>query len=172
LKAKSYPRNPNIRNGPLAEAYLFCLRHRLHVPARFLGLALACEIRCVVPERLFIPHPAGVVVGVNARIANNVVLMQHVTLGCRAAFSGILDDDGDPTINEGAYIGPGAKIFGKISIGEWSIIGANAVVTENIPPYSIVVGCNKILSKTTKELLPTSVPVYARDNRDYQSIAG
>jgi serine O-acetyltransferase len=147
-----HPKNPNIRNGALAAAYLFCLRWNWHVPARILGLLLACEIRSAVPARLFIPHPAGIVVANGAKIGNDVALLQQVTLGCRSAYAGSLANDGDPTLEDGVYVGPGAKILGRVTIGAWSVIGANAVVTENIPPYSIVVGHNKILAATTKDL--------------------
>jgi serine O-acetyltransferase len=152
MAQKSHPKNPNIRNGALAGAYLFLLRRNWRVPARFFGLLLACEIRSAVPERLFIPHPAGIVVANGAKIGNDVALLQQVTLGCRSAYAGSLADDGDPTLEEGVYVGPGAKILGRITIGAWSVIGANAVVTENIPPHSVVVGHNKILSATTKDL--------------------
>jgi serine O-acetyltransferase len=147
-----HPKNPNIRNGSLARAYLFCLRRKWRLPARFLGLLLACEIRSEVPERLFIPHPAGIVVANGARIGNDVALLQQVTLGCRCAYAGSIVNDGDPTLEEGVYVGPGAKILGRVTIGAWSIIGANAVVTQNIPPYSVVVGHNKILAATIKDL--------------------
>jgi serine O-acetyltransferase len=148
-----YPKNPNLKNGPLAEAYLFCLRRKWRLPARLLGLVLACEIRSAVPARLFIPHPAGIVVANGARLGNDVVLLQQATLGCRSAYAGSLDD-GDPTLEEGVYVGPGARILGRVTIGAWSIIGANAVVTENVPPFSIVVGHNKILATSTKDLTP------------------
>ena len=149
-----FPKNPSLRNGPLAEAYLFFLRKRWALPARMFGLLLACEIRSAVPERLFIPHPAGIVVGNGARIGNDVALLQQVTLGCLGVYAGTVPNDGDPTLEEGVYVGPGAKILGRITIGAWSIIGANAVVTESVPPYSIVVGYNKILPGSTRELKP------------------
>jgi serine O-acetyltransferase len=57
-----------------------------------------------------------------------------------------------PIVEEGAYIGPGAKILGNVTIGAWSLIGANAVVTQDVPPYGIVVGHNRILDKKTTEL--------------------
>ena len=148
-----YTKNPNLKNGPLAEAYLFCLRRKWRLPARLIGLVLACEIRSAVPARLFIPHPAGIVVANGARIGNDVVLLQQATLGCRSAYAGSLDD-GDPTLEEGVYVGPGARILGRVTIGAWSIIGANAVVTESVPPFSIVVGHNQILATSTKDLTP------------------
>ena len=117
-----------------------------------MGLSLACEIRCGVPERLFIPHPNGIVTGGEVQLENDVVLLQQVTLGCRSAYARVDENDGDPTLKEGVYVGPGAKILGRITVGEWSIVGANAVITENIPAYSIVVGHNKLLATTTREL--------------------
>jgi serine O-acetyltransferase len=101
---------------------------------------------------LFIPHPNGIVTGGEVQLENDVVLLQQVTLGCRSAYAGNSKNDGDPTLKEGVYVGPGAKILGRITVGEWSIVGANAVITENVPAYSIVVGHNKLLPTTTKEL--------------------
>ncbi|MDR3458982.1 MAG: serine acetyltransferase [Verrucomicrobiae bacterium] len=150
MAQKAYPKNDSIRNGGLVALYLFCLRKKWRRLARILGLVLACEIRCDVPERLFIPHPSGIVTGTRVQISNDVVLLQQVTLGCRSAYQGGVPDDGDPTIEEGVYVGPGAKILGRVTIGAWSIIGANAVVTASVPPHSIVVGHNKILPQTTK----------------------
>ena len=66
-----------------------------------------------------------------------------------------MKDDGDPILKEGVYVGPGAKILGRITIGEWSIIGANAVVTESVPAYSVVVGHNKVLRMKSTELSST-----------------
>lgn len=152
MAKKYFPKNPNLCNGSLAEAYLFCLRHGWRRLARVFGLLLACEIRSQVPERLFIPHPAGIVVGNGARIANDVVLLQQVTLGCVNAYAGVAKNDGDPTLEEGVYVGPGARILGRVTIGAWSIIGANAVVTKSVPAHSIVVGHNKILAASTKDL--------------------
>ena len=149
---KCFPKNPNLCNGSLAEAYLFCLRRGWRSLARVFGLLLGCEIRSQVPERLFIPHPTGIVVANGARIANDVVLLQQVTLGCVNAYAGLAKTDGDPTLEEGVYVGPGARILGRITIGAWSIIGANAVVTQSMPAYSIVVGHNKILPTSTKDL--------------------
>jgi serine O-acetyltransferase len=117
-----------------------------------LGLLIGCEIRCHVPERLFIPHPNGIVTGNNVRLGNDIVLLQQVTLGCRSAYSHVTKDDGDPTLEAGVFVGAGARILGRVTIGEWSIIGANAVITEDVPAYSIAVGYNKLLQMTTRDL--------------------
>ncbi len=151
----SYPLNKRFRNGKLVGSYLFCLRHNWRIPGKCLGLLLGCQIACRVPERLFIPHAFGIVVGPNSRIYNNVVLLQEVTLGVAGPYgqSHVRQGDTEPVLMEGVYVGPGAKILGHITVGEWSVIGANAVVTINVPPYSIVVGHNRILDKKSTDLL-------------------
>ena len=45
-----------------------------------------------------------------------------------------------PIIGDRVYIGPGAKLFGKIRIGNDVAIGANAVVTKDVPDNAVVVG--------------------------------
>jgi len=152
---KSYPLNRRLRNGKLVGAYLFCLRHNWRIPAKCFSLLLGCQIACRVPERLFIPHAFGIVVGPNSQIHNDVVLLQEVTLGVAGPYdrSYTKQSDTEPVLMEGVYVGPGAKILGHITVGEWSVIGANAVVTINVPPYSIVVGYNRILDKKSTELV-------------------
>jgi len=53
-----------------------------------------------------------------------------------------------PTLEEGVYVSMGAKVLGPVRIGAWSVIAANAVVTEDIPPFSTVFGNNRILRTT------------------------
>jgi len=149
---ETYPKNHCIKNGKLAALYLHCLRRGWRRIGKAIGLMLGCQIACAVPKRLFIPHPLGIVTGEQAQLADDVVLLQQVTLGCKSPYAGVMKDDGDPILKEGVYVGPGAKILGRITIGEWSIIGANAVVTESVPAYSIVVGHNKVLRMKSTEL--------------------
>jgi len=150
----SYPKNPYIRNSRLVEAYLSCVRRKWRLPSKMFGFLLNCEINCELPERLFLPHPNGVVVDTGSKIGNDVVLLQQVTLGVRDPYYDYRVDEKkmDPTLKEGVYVGPGARILGHITIGEWSVIGANAVITMDLPAYSIAVGYNKILDKKSSEL--------------------
>jgi serine O-acetyltransferase len=121
------------------------LRHGWRIPGKLLGLLLSCEVACPVPERLFLPHPTGIICGEQSVLHNDVVLMQQVTLGCRRPYQNAVPEFGYPILKEGAYIGPGARIMGRVTIGEWSVIGANAVVTADVPPFGVVVGHNRIL---------------------------
>ena len=55
---------------------------------------------------------------------------------------------GNPTIGDNVYIAPGVKIFGDIKIGNNVAIGANCVVTKDIPDSSVVVGIpGKVISQ-------------------------
>ncbi|MCX5726087.1 MAG: serine O-acetyltransferase [Candidatus Saganbacteria bacterium] len=86
--------------------------------------------------RFFIDHGAGVVIGETVEIGSDVTLYQGVTLGGTGKETG----KRHPTIGNGVVIGAGAVILGPITIGDYSRIGAGAVVTKAIPPDSTVVG--------------------------------
>ena len=68
-----------------------------------------------------------------------------------------LEGDGYPVLREGVYVGPGARILGHVIVGEWSVIGANAVVTIDVSPYSVVVGHNKVLDKKSTEIFQKGI---------------
>jgi serine O-acetyltransferase len=65
------------------------------------------------------------------------VIFHQVTLGANAIPSS--KGVGCPTIGDNVYIGVGAKIIGKVHVGDNSRIGANCVVTSDVPPNSLVV---------------------------------
>ena len=68
-----------------------------------------------------LPHPNGVIVHARAVIGDDCLIMQQVTIGQ-------LSDIDAPVIGSRVYIGAGAKILGKVVIGDGARIGANAVV--------------------------------------------
>jgi serine acetyltransferase len=153
MPSDHYPRNKAIRNGRLTSLYLYFLRRRLELPGKILGHFLNCDIPCRIPERLFLPHPVGIVIATGAVLGNDTVLLQQVTLGCRNPYtSNCGKADGDPILEQGVYVGPGAKVLGPVRIGAWSVIGANAVITIDVPPGSIAVGYNRILDHKTDEM--------------------
>jgi len=54
-----------------------------------------------------------------------------------------------PTIEDGVLVGAGAKILGNITVGKNAIIGANAVVTKDVKPDTVVVGAEqRVLKKS------------------------
>ena len=69
-----------------------------------------------------------------------MVIGHQVTLGGRDLEIGNMPDVGD-----GVYLGAGAKILGKLKVGAGATIGANAVVTKDVPAGAVVVGANRIL---------------------------
>lgn len=90
---------------------------------------------------IVIVHGFGLVIGTEVRIEGDCCLFHGVTLGDRGSeWVGSTRRDGHPTLDRNVMVGAGAKILGPIHIGESSVIGANAVVLEDVPPYSIVAG--------------------------------
>ncbi len=83
---------------------------------------------------LMISHGQGIVVGRWARIGANATLLHGATLGGPA-----LDRREEmPRLGDDILVGAGARLIGGIDVGDGAIIGANAVVTEDIPPGSRV----------------------------------
>jgi len=90
----------------------------------------------VIGNGFFIDHGTGVVIGETAVIGDNVTIFQGVTLGGTGKERG----KRHPDIGNNVVVGTGAKILGNILIGDNSYIGANAVVLNDVPPNSTVVG--------------------------------
>jgi serine O-acetyltransferase len=98
----------------------------------------------------FIDHGMGVVIGETAVIGDNVTLFQGVTLGGTGKERG----KRHPTVGNNVVIGAGAKVLGNITIGEGSIIGANAVVIRDVPGHSTVVGVPGRIAKIKDRHFP------------------
>ncbi|MGE4489132.1 MAG: serine O-acetyltransferase [Kiritimatiellales bacterium] len=140
-----YPKHKAIKNCRIGKLYLSLLRHN-SIFGRLMGRIIGCEINCPLPDRLFLAHPNGIIVGRYVVLENDVVLNHQITVGGKNPyFQGDSTEKEYPHLKEGVYVGPGARILGHCTIGEWAIIGANAVVTKDVPPYATVVGNNKII---------------------------
>lgn len=84
----------------------------------------------------------GCIVHSAARVGARCVIGSNVTIG--GAPNGI------PVIGEDVYISTGAKIIGGVAIGDGAVIGANAVVLKNVPPFSVVGGIPaKVINQIT-----------------------
>lgn len=92
-----------------------------------------------IGERLFIDHGTGVVIGQTAIIEDDVTIYHGVTLG-GVGGEGQGTEKRHPTIKSGAIIGAGAQVLGDITVGEGAKIGANSVVTNDVPPHSTALG--------------------------------
>ena len=90
---------------------------------------------------VYFVHTVGTVIGGDARIGDRVTFMGGNTVGTNK-------DDGYPVIEDDVIVGAGARILGPVRIGARSVIGANAVVREDVPPDSVAVGIPaKVVSK-------------------------
>jgi serine O-acetyltransferase len=85
---------------------------------------------------LFINHFGCIFLGGEAKIGKNCNLHQEVTIG----YAGRGGKRGLPVIGDNVFIGPGVKIIGRIKIGNNVAIGANAVVTKDLPDNAVAVG--------------------------------
>ena len=93
---------------------------------------------------LYIGHFGGIVINGESVIGKNLNISHGVTLGQANRGS----NKGYPVLGDNIYIGPGAKIIGAVKIGNNVAIGANCVVTKDIPDNSVVVGIpGKVISQ-------------------------
>ena len=96
-----------------------------------------------IGKNLFIDHGMGVVIGETSIIGDNVTIYHAVTLG---GIAPSIDSDNQrnekrhPTIGNDVVIGSGAQIIGPIKVGNGSRIAANAVVVNEVPENSTMVG--------------------------------
>jgi serine O-acetyltransferase len=81
---------------------------------------------------LVLIHSTGVVINGQVKGGSNIYIEHQVTIGAERRSSPIIGND--------VFIGAGAKIIGAVTIGDGARIGANAVVVDDAPPYSTVVG--------------------------------
>lgn len=96
-----------------------------------------------IGKGLYIGHSGYIVVNPRAKLGPYCNLSPGVIIG----EAGRGENRGVPQIGCRVYFGPGAKVFGKISVGDRVAIGANAVVCEDVPDNAVVGGVPaKILS--------------------------
>lgn len=134
-----------VGENPLAARILqFAARHNVPVLADFMGTLLNCGIYCKLGAPVLMPHPFGIFIHRNAVIGSRVTVMHQVTLGNQHPA-----DPGAPHIEDNVYIGAGAKVLGAVRVGRGATVGANAVVTRDVPSHCTVVGANRILGMTT-----------------------
>jgi serine O-acetyltransferase len=105
------------------------------------GIELPCEVE--VGTNFRIDHQGGIVISGYAKFGDNCVIRNGVTVGLSHP-----DDPVAPVFGNNVDIGAGAKILGRISVGDNVSIGANAVVIRDVPSDSIAVGVPaRILTK-------------------------
>ena len=96
-----------------------------------------------IGKNLFIDHGMGVVIGETSEISDNVTIYHNVTLGGTSPSINTNEQRNSkrhPTLEENVVVGSGAQILGPVVIGKNSLIGANAVITKDVPEKSIMAG--------------------------------
>lgn len=98
------------------------------------GIGIAPQAR--IGPGLYVGHFGGVIVNGDAVLGSHTSLSQGVTIGV----SGRGARRGTPVIGDRAYVAPGAKLFGPITLGDDVAVGANAVVNRDVPDRGVVGG--------------------------------
>ena len=99
--------------------------------------------RAKIGKNLFIDHGMGVVIGETSEIGDNVTIYHMVTLGGIAPSINSNDQRNvkrHPTIENEVVIGSGAQVLGPVTVGCCAKIGANAVITKDVPEKAVMVG--------------------------------
>ncbi len=121
----------------LFEAELYFVARVVNHISRFLT-AIDIHPGAKIGQHLFIDH-GFTVIGETAEIGNNVTIYQCVTLGGTNPANGV-GGKRHPTLEDNVIVGSGAQILGPITIGQRARIGANAVVTDDVPEGATMVG--------------------------------
>ncbi len=96
-------------------------------------------------ERFVLVHALGVVVNGSVKGGSDVYLEHQVTIGAERRQS--------PVLGNGVFIGAGAKVLGSVRVGDGARIGANAVVVQDVPAHTTVVG---IPARVVRTRVPSS----------------
>ncbi|MDT5154721.1 MAG: serine O-acetyltransferase [Mycobacterium sp.] len=125
------------------------LRGPARILMQFTRFLTGIEIHpgATIGRRFFIDHGMGVVIGETAEIGDDVMVYHGVTLGGRT----MKQVRRHPTIGNRVTIGAGAKVLGPVHIGDDSAIGANAVVTHDVPAESIATGIPAVVRPRTEK---------------------
>ena len=108
----------------------------------------------LIGKGILIDHATSVVIGETAVVEDNVSMLHEVTLGGTGKEQG----DRHPKVRRGVLIAAGAKILGNVEIGEGSKVGGGAVVLEDVPPHTTVVGvpakpvCRNVEDEPSREM--------------------
>ena len=114
-----------------------------------------------IGKNLFIDHGMGVVIGETSDIGDNVTIYHMATLG--GISQSINSEDQretkrHPTLQDNVVVGSGAQVLGPITIGKNAKIGANAVVTKDVPENGVMVGIPaKNVGTATEEFKPYGI---------------
>jgi len=134
--------SPGFQALAVYRFFNWCYRHNIpaqpfrYVVERAIEIMTGISIpaRCKIGKGLRILHFGGIIFHSTAELGDYCTVYHQVTIGDRGG-SGNAAKIGDSVL-----IGAGAKIIGDITIGDYCKVGANAVITENMPTYTVALG--------------------------------
>jgi len=142
-------------NPPGTRLLQFACRNNLFFVSRAIKALFNCDIECRLRSPVLMPHPYGIVIDRGVQIGSRVTIMQQATIACGGGPGGERGGGlnfGAPVIEDNVCIGPGARILGRVLIGRGATIGANAVITRDVPSHCTVVGANQILGANERRI--------------------
>ena len=121
--------------------------HLLQMPliGRLVGVLLNSRLDCRIRSPLLMPFPYGIVIERGVSLGSRVTVMHQVTIGRKDPVVPREHGGNLAVIEDNVFIGAGAKVLGPVRIGRGATVGANAVVTRDVPSHCTVVGANRIL---------------------------
>ena len=122
------------RTGSGGQEFRLLARFSSHIARWLTGIEIHPAAK--LGRRLVIDHGMGVVIGETAEVGDDCYFYHQVTLGVARTMGG----KRHPTVGNNVIIGAGAKVLGPITVGDNARVGSNAVVLENVPADTTVVG--------------------------------
>lgn len=91
-------------------------------------------------------------IGQHVIVHSNSVVEHDCVIGDYANIGPGVTLGGGVRVNEGAYVFTGASVIPRVTIGRWAVVGAGAVVTEDVPEYDVVAGvpAHSIMERKTQ----------------------
>ena len=122
--------------------------HFQSLSSRIFGVDIhpAAQIGCGI----LLDHATSFVVGETAIIKDNVSILHEVTLGG----TGKEEEERHPIVESGVLLGAGAKILGRVTIGECAKVGAGSVVLADVSPHTTVAGVPAVIVSEATEPTP------------------
>ena len=131
--------------------------HRLHL---IMTMLAGCEVpySTKIGRRLRVVHGwHGIFLSVWATVGDDVVLLQHVTVGSNNHTSG---KPGAPTLGNRVFVGAGAKIIGPVTVADDARVGANAIVVTDVPAFATAISPKAVIRepKPDARVINTAMP--------------
>lgn len=132
--------SPKLLRAPLSIIY----RHFYRRVRNLYGIELPYSAS--IGRRVIIEHQSGIVIHGATVIGDDCIIRQNCTFGIRRM--GELSKA--PVLGRGVDVGAGAVILGDVRIGDFAVIGANAVVLHNVPAGAMAVGVPAVVKQRSR----------------------